>query len=160
LTYRDSFPFPRNIRPHAGDGFFRRVHGGVDRARRRLGVRRRRGGARERSQVVRVFAERVSASDVRPRQDGVDLGMPARVRLRVRRGAARAHAGREAGQMAPHRGRAGVGVLRQRRSGLGGGSRRRRLELRASRLGKGGGARQHGLERGVRDARARRSHQR
>ena len=104
---------------------------------------------------MRVFAERVSAGDVRPRQDGVDLGMPARVRLRVRRGAARAHAGREAGQMAPNRGRAGVGVLRQRRSRLGGGSRRRRLELRASRLGKGGGARQHGLERGVRGARAR-----
>jgi len=137
-------------RPHARDGFFRRVHRGVGRARRGLGVRRRGGGARKRGQVVRLVAQRRAPGDVRPRQDGVDLGGPARVRLRVRRGAARARAGREAGALAPNRGRAGVGVLRRRDPRVGGRTRRRRLVVRARVVGEGRGAHQHGLERGVR----------
>ena len=147
-----TFTITKNLfrRPHARDGFFRRVHRGVGRARRGLGVRRRGGGARKRGQVVRLVAQRRAPGDVRPRQDGVDLGGPARVRLRVRRGNARARAGREAGALAPHRGRAGVGVLRRRDPRVGGGARRRRLVVRARCVGEGRGAHQHGLERGVR----------
>ena len=113
-------------------------------------MRRRGGGARKRGQVVCLVAQRRAPGDVRPRQDGVDLGGPARVRLRVRGGAARARAGREAGALAPHRGRAGVGVLRRRDPRVGGGPRRRRLVVRARAFGEGRGAHQHGLERGVR----------
>ena len=143
------------LRPHARDSFLRRVHRGLGRAWRRLGVRRRGRGPRERGQVVRVVAQRRAAGDVRPRQDGVDLGGPARVRLRVRGGAAWAHAGREAGEMAPDRGRACVSVVRRRDPRVGGGFRRRRLELRPRLDRERGGARQHGLERGVRGVRAR-----
>ena len=113
-------------------------------------MRRRCGGARKRGQVVCLVAQRRAPGDVRPRQDGVDLGGPARVRLRVRGGAARARAGREAGALAPQRGRAGVGVLRRRDPRVGGGPRRRRLVVRARAFGEGRGAHQHGLERGVR----------